>query len=350
MEERNGKNEDKVSVIVPSHNVEKYIKRGIDSLISQTYENIEIIVVDDYSEDKTYEILQDIAKSEKRLKVYKNNKHGVSSARNYAMEKASGQYIMFMDSDDEYAHDMVFNMHRVMGEKNIQMAVCNYTNVYDEMNIDNDSYFKEGIVSKRDYLIKDAGYYHKIYFGSTCNKIYQSDIIKENSIKFNEDISMAEDTLFNIDYLKYTYELFVNEERFYKYYRTNQGSLTKTLKPIDTWDTTLKIYKEYMELYAKEQLLDICAKDISYIILSNLMFPVETVMREKNIEFKYAVIKFKEIINNDVVKFGLNTSKKLSLTDKVIKWANITNNYVLAYILLKCKIRVQDITANIKGR
>ena len=89
-----------ISIIIPVYNSEKYLKKCIDSILNQTYRKLEIICVDDGSTDKSIEILMDYALKDKRIKIYKNEFKGVSAARNSALEKCTGNYVMFVDSDD----------------------------------------------------------------------------------------------------------------------------------------------------------------------------------------------------------------------------------------------------------
>ena len=350
MKTENESYRDKVSIIVPAYNVEQYIERCIHSLLTQTYDNIEIIVVDDHSTDRTFELLKNMEKNETRLKVYKNKKCGVSSARNFAIEKAVGKYIMFLDGDDEYKKEMVMNMYSAISMKNVQMAICNYTSVYNGEKKENSICFETGIVSLQEYLIKDAEYLHSIYFGAIWNKIYVSKLIKEKSIKFNEDISLGEDSLFNIEYFKYVEKIYIIEENLYKYYRNNQNSLTTNLKPIDTWENTIKIYDQYIKLYSTEQLTDLCGKDISYIILSNLIFPLEEIIRNRSFKYKIAKKKLEKIINNNVVRFALIHSEQVSLTDEIVKSGVKFNCYGMIYMLLLIKIRTQDKISKVRRR
>ena len=105
---------EKISVIIPVYNGEKYIERCVLSVVNQTYKNIEIMVIDDGSSDRTAEIIDDMRYEDKRIKVVKKKNEGVSSARNCGIEKSTGDYIMFVDADDYIEKDYLMNMYGAM--------------------------------------------------------------------------------------------------------------------------------------------------------------------------------------------------------------------------------------------
>ena len=116
-----------VSIIIPAYNAEKYIEQCIDSIISQTYKNIEVIIVNDGSTDNTLAICEKYAKEDKRIKIVKKKNEGVSKARNDGIKIATGKYIMFIDSDDYIDDDYIEIMHKNIVEKKADLVVSNYT-------------------------------------------------------------------------------------------------------------------------------------------------------------------------------------------------------------------------------
>ena len=119
--------DDLISIIVPVYNIEKSIARCLNSIINQLYKNIEIIVVDDGSTDNSYEVLREYEKRDHRIKVMKKNNGGVSSARMYGLNNASGIYVGFVDSDDYIEKEMYLNLYKAIKKHNAEMAVlCEY--------------------------------------------------------------------------------------------------------------------------------------------------------------------------------------------------------------------------------
>ena len=136
-----------VSVIIPAYNIEDYIGRCLDSIISQTYKNLEIIVVDDGSRDYTGEILDNYAKKDRRIKVIHKENGGVSSARNKGIEAAEGDYIGFIDGDDLIEPEMYKTLVDLLEEENADIAHCGYQMVFPDRI---DYYHNTGKKNKRE--------------------------------------------------------------------------------------------------------------------------------------------------------------------------------------------------------
>ncbi|MEG1311454.1 MAG: glycosyltransferase [Romboutsia sp.] len=228
-----------ISVIVPIYNVEQYLPKCIESIINQTINDIEIILVNDGSTDNSGEIADNYAKNDQRIKVIHKENGGQGSARNKGIDIAKGEYIGFVDSDDWVDLDMYEKLYKNAKEENLDIAVCS-RKIWSE---DNELGFtlevKNEIVNN---VIKDVpnyiiNYLLYSYTVSTCNKIYKSKIIKKSNILFDsvENIG-SEDALFNyclllniqrIGSIKGTYynglERMGSTTRFYK-----KGSMKRT--------------------------------------------------------------------------------------------------------------------------
>lgn len=122
----------KVSIIVPIYNVEKYLKKCIDSIVSQTYSNIEIILINDGSSDNSESICKEYESIDQRIRYYKKQNGGLSSARNYGIENATGDYLLFIDSDDYIDNSMVETLLVSAEKYNADMVECNYYEVINE--------------------------------------------------------------------------------------------------------------------------------------------------------------------------------------------------------------------------
>ena len=134
-----------VSVIIPAYNIEDYIGRCLDSVLSQTYKNLEIIVIDDGSSDRTGEILDDYEKKNHRMKVIHKENGGVSSARNIGIDRANGDYIGFVDGDDRVNPKLFETLVKLINEENADIAHCGYQMVFPDRV---DYYYKMFIFAK----------------------------------------------------------------------------------------------------------------------------------------------------------------------------------------------------------
>lgn len=183
---------DKISVIVPVYNAAAYIKRCIESILNQTYQNIELILVDDGSTDGSSIICDEYRKKENIKIVHKKN-GGVSSARNAGLMIASGDYIGFVDSDDYIEKNMFQLMHDNI--KDADLSMCGYyQNKKKFIGISN-----KQIVDRTTavtYVIGDGG-----FKGFLWNKLFKKSVIDKYKIRFFPDIHMCEDLVFCISYI-----------------------------------------------------------------------------------------------------------------------------------------------------
>ena len=141
--------DDMISVVVPIYNVEKYIRKCIDSIKKQTYRNIEIILVDDGSPDKCGEICDEYAESDKRIKVIHKRNGGLSDARNVGIDIAKGKYITFVDSDDYVEEDYVMYLYSLIKKYNTEMSICSYyVEDYKNKRIDLGAKYQEKALEK----------------------------------------------------------------------------------------------------------------------------------------------------------------------------------------------------------
>lgn len=123
-----------ISVVVPVYNVEKYLNRCLDSIVSQTYHNLEIILVDDGSTDSSLEICEEYAKKDTRIRVFHKENGGVSDARNYGIDYSRGEYVTFVDSDDKVTDDYVEFLWKLTENGKYKMSVCSLYNLYTDSN------------------------------------------------------------------------------------------------------------------------------------------------------------------------------------------------------------------------
>lgn len=181
-----------VSVIIPAYNIGDYVGRCLDSIISQTYKNLEIIVVDDGSRDHTGEILDNYAKKDRRIKVIHKENGGVSSARNKGIEVAEGDYIGFIDGDDLIEPEMYKILVDLLEEENADIAHCGYQMVFPDRV---DYYHNTGKkkIQTTEEGLKDllSG---EIIEPGLVNKLYKKELIKncrlDETVKINEDLLM----------------------------------------------------------------------------------------------------------------------------------------------------------------
>lgn len=222
---------DLVSIIVPVYNAEKYLNNCVDSIVNQTYKDIEIILINDGSIDNSGTICDVYASRDNRIKVLHQSNHGPSFTRNLGIASSNGEYIQFVDSDDFIAADMTEKLVEEI-QPNNDMVLCGYNKVIrgkDRIVSQSVSSNKIGTFQIGEFLMYFGSLYLKNLINSPCNKLYKSDVIIKNKIQFRNDINMGEDLLFNLEYLRFSYQIGVIKEELYNYTKdSNNNSLTTT--------------------------------------------------------------------------------------------------------------------------
>ncbi len=237
----------KVSVIIPVYNVEKFLQRCIDSLLAQTYQNLEFIFVDDGSTDSSYSILREVTCLDNRICVYRQKNTGVSSARNTGITHSTGKYIMFCDSDDTVEPNWCETMVEAIEQAPNSWVACEI-NVLSESGVLLDTYSHSAgteVLDKSEYYTS----FIEGLSGSVYNKIYLGSIIRDRCIYFDETYKRGEDVEFNLRYFHFCESICVVSEKLYNYYRYDSvQTLTSTYHTDDFQIQTLmyQIRKPYI--------------------------------------------------------------------------------------------------------
>ena len=216
----------KVSIIIPVYNAENTILRSLCSVQEQTYKNIEIIIIDDGSEDHTYELCLKIAESDNRIILTKQSNQGVSCARNKGISLSSGDYIVFVDSDD------------LLPTNGIELLVAGISNNNNFLICGSFAMLKK-FGRKKLFLLKNKTFSEKkyqdnIYYITSIipyapwGKLFLTRIIKEKNILFPKGIPYGEDGIFLLNYLRYIDKIIFIDEIVYNYYLVNSYSLSNT--------------------------------------------------------------------------------------------------------------------------
>lgn len=218
----------KLSVIVPVYNVEEYICECINSIICQTYKDLEIIIIDDGSTDNSGAICDEFANKDSRIKVFHKANNGVSSTRNTGIELSTGELITFVDSDDTLDCEMYETLVSIIINNNVDIAHCSYKRI-DGSEIKKIGDSGKLIVQDRteglECLISG-----RLFVGSMWNKIYKKELIK--NIRLREELVINEDVLFNIQAFDLAQSSGFIDKCLYNYFVRTASSATNTTKAI----------------------------------------------------------------------------------------------------------------------
>ncbi len=236
------KNNTLISIIVPVYKVEKYLYRCIDSIINQTYKNLEIILVDDGSPDKCGMICDEFALKDERIKVIHQENGGLSAARNAGLDIAQGTFITFVDSDDTIAQDSIATLYCAAAENDADITMMNmkYVTEDDEQYKTEDERHNKNIQLPQTFAINNRDFIEGIcrykYSCSFCDKLFRTKIFKNYRFtvnKTNEDLLLLTTILLNEGYDI----LHINYVGYYYLRRQNSITTTKFSKSIT--DTVL---------------------------------------------------------------------------------------------------------------
>lgn len=289
----------KMTIVIPVYNAEKYLDQCLNSIMYRKPIDVEVIVVDDGSTDKSFDICKKYEDLSKNIRVFHKNNTGVSDTRNFAIKKANGKYITFVDSDD-FLSDDYYNviLNDLEDDKDIYIFEYNQvlTNRKIAFHINKDNINNKNFVEEIFKDISIGGY--------LWNKIFKLDIIKSNNIYFDKNISYCEDLLFVCSFVKYVEKYKVIEKTLYNY-RMRKNSVSnnyvsnKNLCIFDAYDKILNLNFDY--------------KTESYIKFCYLLHYYRL---KKFVSIKEISFNEKEILN------GINISKKQKIKFYILKYFN----------------------------
>ncbi len=325
-------NTPKISIIIPCYNVEQYVHKCIESVINQTYSNLELILINDGSTDNTNEvILKEVEKYDNIIYI-RNKNSGVSNARNTGISKATGDYIMFVDSDDYISKNMVKNMYNLMIKYKTDLAKCNIKLEYVAENIIKK---QKPIYSKIKYVASEnfpKTIYKKILstetMNSSCCSLFKTSIIKVNNLSFKEDIDNGEDAIFFMNYIDKCESMVYTPTAYYNYLIRNTGLTGCGLSMDKLWNSKLKFINELKkkELEWNLENKHYVNSKIIYIVMS-CIYRLYKKDKNESDEFKTNFLNKMLKDTNLIVLLSKVKYKKMNFTqDRISVLDNIKEN------------------------
>lgn len=272
----------KVSIILPVYNVEKYLKECLDSIISQTYKNIEILIINDGSTDRSLEIINEYKEKDERIRVFSQTNSGLSAARNVGLKNASGEFIFFVDSDDKLSTYTIEHLFNNIVKHQADVAICSFQYF-------SDCSIKKFEIDEKWPLVyeKASGKYsiinsvvEKEFCCVAWNKMYRLSIIKNNNMLFSENLT-HEDIPWLWQYFSACSNYFYLNERLY-YYRLRSDSITSRKDYL--------YYSSYLPCYSKILKTIELNKDEKSYILQKVSFSAKKALKSSPISKKIIVL------------------------------------------------------------
>ena len=310
----------KVSVIVPIYNQEKHLNTCIKSLMEQSYNYLEILLIDDGSTDESCNICKNYVCE--NIKYYYLENSGVSCARNYGILHAAGEYVLFVDCDDIVDKNYVEIMVKYIENERCDLCVCNYTSTIQELSNNVNNFIK---YSKEDCFYNLSR--NKKFGGYVWNKIYKKDILDNNNILFNNNIHSCEDFLFNAEYFKYIKSACYIDSNLYYYNLSNLESISTYNKIFSPKKMTiLYAYKEIIKIYEKFSINNLIYIYINYIKILYYLYFICPKNQKKTIKSEIKSVWL--LIKND---------KSISIKEKSFLEIRKTFPYLTEFLRYKIK-------------
>lgn len=312
----------KVSIIIPIYNGEKYLQRSINSVLNQTYIDTEIILINDGSTDHSSEICKRIAKQDKRVIFFNRNNSGISATREFGLQQATGDYIIYCDCDDWIEHTMIESMVNILIKTEADLVITDYYVETENKTI----YIKQEPENSNPTNITREILQGKLH-GATWNKMIKKSVIEKHNIHFPKGINYCEDVLFWIQILQHPIKLAYIPNAYYHYdYYINPLSITRNNNK-----ENIEMRKKYINLLEK--------------LISKEIFKHEIIENKLRIKFcallssNYNSHEFKSIYPEvNMYIFKMNTS----LLNRVILYIASKFNTNVAFQIYTLKKKLQN--------
>ncbi len=357
---------DLVSVIIPVYNSSEYINDLIESLKNQTYKNLEIIFVNDGSQDNSYELIKKFTKEDDRIIILNKENGGVSSARNLGLSIARGKYVYFCDADDILNSELIDDLVKIMERDCADIVSVGFEKFWGVLQRLQDDERQNSIVSFSGVNINDA--YSLIlqdngYGGYLWNKLFKRDIIIKGKLHFYESIHVLEDCLFILQYIKLSNKFVFYDRKLY-YYRQHVGSALNSA----ITDRRLSCIRgrELIYVFCKTEglvdrklewrmLITTCLYSFIAILSSGKQVDREKWLRiivrifsQYHKEYDFRSKNIKEKVYYALLCYYCKRNKENALLVTIVSnnYGNRLQNYALQSLLEKYNLRVRTLSLN----
>nr|WP_312539064.1 glycosyltransferase family 2 protein [Moraxella sp. CTOTU47616] len=324
----------KVSIVMPVYNVENYIASSIKSVLNQTYKNFELIIVIDGSKDNSEAIAKEFEKADNRVKVYTKPNGGISDARNFGLNIATGEYIFFLDSDDWIENNLLKENIEIMVDKQLDFLVFGfYQDSVDEeeklikqvKHLPEDNIWLNGeAIHLSPYMLNILGY--------AWNKIYRKQYLNQNNISFINGISLFEDILFNAKVYQHSDRILFNKKAYVHYIQRPVETLTKQFheNSFDWVKLKHKALLEFIDTWSfinkKEILATNLIGGLRYCVLNLFHFNNQFIFNQK-------LAYVSKMLNDNDLRQFYKFYKPITMQDKIyFMLIKFKSKYIITFL------------------
>ncbi|MDB8558410.1 glycosyltransferase [Turicibacter sanguinis] len=290
-----------ISIIVPVYNSEKFISICIESILNQNFHNYEVILINDGSSDSSLKICEEYSKLDKRIQVIDQVNKGVSHARNIGIEIAQGEYIVFIDADDELDSDYLKLLYQTITNSNCDLIVSGYI-LFPTYKKCIPNFKRYSVMKGIDFILSSPNIHSNNDLCFCWRNIYRLSTIRENRIFFNENIHIGEDVVFNLELLVHVDRVMAISDCLYRYRINNENSVMRVKYRPYLEASILKQYELRKKISLEYNLLNnyFFKKDMYNYILNNIYrLLVENAKNEPDCNLQLAIKRF---ISSDMIR------------------------------------------------
>ncbi|MEE1101372.1 MAG: glycosyltransferase [Agathobacter sp.] len=304
---------DLITVMIPAYNAQKYIGRCIESLIEQTYKDIEILIVNDGSKDSTKSICEEYSKKDERVRLVNQENGGEGAARNTGLIEARGKYLTFVDADDYVKDDFIERLYTNLVKNDARLAICGFTELREDTVL-NETSGEISIMNQEtgmEMLLREDS-----FKGYVWNKIFDLDIIRQNKLSFDVSLAVWTDVLFVFQYMRHIDKIVFDPtpEYYYIYLETSVSH--------GGGNNVIAVDKSYSAIRAKEQMVDFIPEN--YLKVRRqlaIRFVQSSLAVLRNIGYSNNQGQYKQFKDNSILyikKYYKSVKKYLSRKERIL--------------------------------
>ena len=238
-----------ISLIIPVYNAEKTLRRCLESVAAQTQPGLQVLLVDDGSQDGSAAICAEFAARDGRFQLLRQENAGVSAARNHGLAAAEGEYLMFADADDYLPADAAEQFLRAAEGSGADLVISDFYRVSGELVEQKGDIHEEGALDQRAFARYMMEKPSDFYYGVMWNKLYRRALVTEHAMELDCRVKWCEDLLFNLQFLGHVQTVYVLRKPLY-YYVNNANSLAKQNATLGNWVRMKRmVYEQYKALF-----------------------------------------------------------------------------------------------------
>lgn len=319
-----------VSVIVPVYNAEKHIEECIWSILQQKYQNIELILVDDCSTDRSIRLCKKY-EDDRVVLLRRERQGGVSCARNDGLQIARGKYVCFVDADDLIEKDYILKLSGAIQRYGVPVVYCHHKRLYRVRLIRRPARIEQGLYFRKDVerCLIDDGTVTGILFGSVCGAIYDRNFLLERNVRFDEKLTKNEDGIFNLALLMQVKHFYVlNYDGYiYRQWKKNQRPLFEPDREVDI--ATQTIEKRFSKI--ENWNVQMCCRNVSVVFWNAIGIGDCQGSAFENCR------RLKEYVNKSALRTGYEylNKRKMSLSKKMLVNLLLRKRISIFFVLMK---------------